>query len=118
MRYGSTLDAGANRLISSTRRSWRVARRSPHCVPPSHERRISPKVYVQERIKEDGMLLHKLMAEEKGHVYICGGTAMGREVVSLLTGLFVSHGKQSEVEAASSIKKMASEGRLVQELWS
>ena len=77
-----------------------------------------PKVYVQERIKEDGMLLHKLMAEEKGHVYICGGTAMGREVVSLLTGLFVSHGKQSEVEAASSIKKMASEGRLVQELWS
>ena len=73
---------------------------------------------VAGEVDEDFQEIEELMAEEKGHVCICGGTAMGREVVSLLTGLFVSHGKQSEVEAASSIKKMASEGRLVQELWS
>ena len=53
-----------------------------------------------------------------GHVYICGATAMGRDVVALLTQIYVEHGGQSEADAAATVKVMAAQGRLVQELWS
>ena len=42
------------------------------------------KVYVQDRMREDGKLLHRLISKEGGHVYVCGGTSMGRDVVSAL----------------------------------
>ena len=77
-----------------------------------------PKVYVQQRLKEDAKEIYKLMEVQGGHVYICGGTAMGREVVKLLTDMHVSEGGKTEAEAAKAIQKMTAGGRLVQELWS
>ena len=53
-----------------------------------------------------------------GHLYICGGTAMGREVVLALQRTAVEHGKLSEAEAAAFVSRMEGEGRLVKELWS
>ena len=43
---------------------------------------------------------------------------MGRDVVALLTSLYVEHGKQTEAQAAEAVKQMSAHGRLVQELWS
>jgi sulfite reductase alpha subunit-like flavoprotein len=58
------------------------------------------------------------MDKERGHLYICGGTSMGREVVALLGQLYEQHGSYSEAEAAAKVKQLTAEGRLVQELWS
>ena len=77
-----------------------------------------PKVYVQQRLQEDAAELYTLMAEQRAHVYICGGTAMGREVQKLLTDLHVSKGGKTEAEAAREMQRMAQAGRLVTELWS
>ena len=81
-------------------------------------RETSTKVYVQDRLREDAAVLHRLMSEEGAYVYICGGTQMGREVVGLLTQMYVDHGGASEAEAAAAVKQMTKAGRLVQELWS
>jgi len=76
------------------------------------------KVYVQDKLREDGAALWRLLGEQKGHVYICGGTSMGRDVVAALQAIVVTHGGRSEAEAAAFIKDMTTAGRLVQELWS
>jgi len=77
-----------------------------------------PKVYVQQKLKEDAKEIYRLMEGQAGHVYICGGTSMGREVVKLLADIYVSEGGKTEAEAAKAIQKMTVTGRLVQELWS
>jgi sulfite reductase alpha subunit-like flavoprotein len=76
-----------------------------------------PKVYVQHRLKEDGDHVHQLMASG-AYVYICGATAMGRDVVAVLTELLSVKGGLDAAAAAAAVKRMAAEGRLVQELWS
>lgn len=81
-------------------------------------RETAAKVYVQHRLQEDGEDLYRLLTKEGGYLYICGGTSMGRDVVALLTELVVKHGRISEAAAATVVKKMGAEGRLIQELWS
>ena len=75
-------------------------------------------MYVQDRLREDGQLLAELIVAKKAHVYLCGGTIMGREVVALVQGLVQKHAGKSEADAAAYIKQMTQQGRLVQELWS
>ena len=73
------------------------------------------KVYVQDRLREDAELLWQLVGEKKGYVYICGGTSMGRDVVTLLSEIASTHGGK---DGERYIKDMTAQGRLVQELWS
>ena len=75
------------------------------------------KVYVQQRLREDGALVYGLL-EQGAHVYLCGGTGMGREVVSVLAEILGTHGKLTHAQASEYLKRMTSQGRLVQELWS
>jgi len=81
-------------------------------------RDTAAKVYVQHRLQEDGKDIYRLLAKDGGSLYICGGTSMGRDVISLLTQLLRTHGGLSEAAAADSVKQLTTEGRLVQELWS
>ncbi len=75
------------------------------------------KVYVQQRLREDGAHVHALL-ERGAHVYLCGGTGMGREVVAVLAEILSTHGKLAPAQASEYLKTMTSQGRLVQELWS
>ena len=75
------------------------------------------KVYVQHLVREDGEEVWGML-EKGGHVYICGGTAMGRDVVAALQEAIAAHGKMGAEAAAAYIKDLQSKGRLVQELWS
>merc|ERR1712087_439163 len=75
------------------------------------------KVYVQHRVAEDAEELWSML-RSNAHVYICGGTAMGRDVVSALHTAIATHGKMSSVAADEYIKEMQARGRLMQELWS
>ena len=58
------------------------------------------------------------MLQANAHVYICGGTAMGRDVVSALTGAIADKGGKGAEGAAAYVKEMQAQGRLMQELWS
>jgi len=75
------------------------------------------KVYVQHRVAEDAAELWAML-QSNGHVYICGGTSMGRDVVSALQAAIATHGQMSAAAADYYIKEMQSQGRLMQELWS
>lgn len=43
-------------------------------------REQAAKVYVQHKLREDGPEMWRLLGDLKGHLYICGGTQMGRDV--------------------------------------
>ena len=58
------------------------------------------------------------MVQAGGHVYVCGGTAMGRDVVAALEEAIATHGKMARDAAAAYVRDMQTKGRLVQELWS
>lgn len=75
------------------------------------------KVYVQHYVRDDGAELWKLL-QQGGHVYICGATTMGRDVVAALQEGIATHGKMAAEAAAKYVKEMQAQGRLVQELWS
>ena len=75
------------------------------------------KVYVQHLVREDGAELWAML-QRGGHVYVCGGTLMGRDVVEALTEAVSRHGALDAEGAARYIKEMEAGGRLVKELWS
>jgi NADPH-ferrihemoprotein reductase len=75
------------------------------------------KVYVQHLLREDGAELWALL-QRGGHVYICGGTLMGRDVVETLSAAVARHGALGAEGAAKYLKEMEAAGRLVKELWS
>ena len=67
---------------------------------------------------EDGADLWRLLHDEKGYLYICGGTTMGRDVVKAVQEMGRAHGKLDAAKAEAFVAAMQAEGRLVQELWS
>ena len=75
------------------------------------------KVYVQHLLREDGAELWEML-QRGGHVYICGGTLMGRDVVEALSAAVARHGALGAEGAAKYLKEMEAAGRLVKELWS
>jgi len=80
-------------------------------------RETDTKVYVQHHVAEDAAELWSML-QANAHVYICGGTAMGRDVVNALTQAVATHGGMSASAADAYVKQMTTSGRLMQELWS
>ena len=76
------------------------------------------KVYVQSLLAQDAAEVWPMLSNEGGHLYICGGTAMGREVVAAIQQMAVSQGGLSAADAERFIKDLQANGRLIQELWS
>jgi len=58
------------------------------------------------------------MLQRDAHFYICGGTAMGRDVVGALQRAVAAHGQMSDAAAEGYVKELQAKGRLTQELWS
>jgi len=75
------------------------------------------KVYVQHLLAEDGVEVWQAIEEEEAYVYVCGGVAMGRDVVRTLGEIVRGQGGKNEEEAATYVAEMQRGGRLVQELW-
>ena len=80
-------------------------------------REAAAKVYVQDRVAEDGAELVEML-QAGGHLYICGGTSMGRDVVAAVQEAVRVHGGLPAEAAEAYVKAMQTQGRLVQELWS
>jgi NADPH-ferrihemoprotein reductase len=80
---------------------------------------LKAKVYVQHLLAADGALLWPLLAPARGgaHVYVCGGTAMGRAVADALAQVAREHGGMSADEARAWLHRLEVERRFVKELW-
>jgi len=76
------------------------------------------KIYVQHRLASVGKELWDTIDKEKGAFYVCGGTAMGRDVRLALTNIVQTYGNRSSDEAAVYVQEMQKKGRYIQELWS
>ncbi len=76
------------------------------------------KVYVQYLLEQDGRDIFRDLYEGNGHLYVCGGTAMGADVATTISKLCVKHGNMDDAGTRAFISALHQEGRYVQELWS
>ena len=82
------------------------------------------KLYVQHVLQEEenakGLL--RLLFQEGGYIYVCGGTAMGNDVQRALVDILIKYGQEKggmdEKRAMEELSKLQKAGRYVQELWS
>ena len=83
-------------------------------------REKAQKVYVQHLIQAPKMAkrLWALLAERGAHVYVCGGTTMGQDVLKAFAAVCEKEGKKSAQAAVDFVKGLQQQGRYVQELWS
>ena len=75
------------------------------------------KIYVQHLLAKNGRATWNLMDKEGAHVYVCGGTRMGSDVSEALQAICVQQGGMTADAAKEYLRKLAAEGRYVQELW-
>jgi NADPH-ferrihemoprotein reductase len=76
-----------------------------------------PKVYVQQLVKQQAERMWDLI-EKGAYIYVCGGTAMGRDVLDVFRNLVSQYGKYSPSDAEIFVDKLIRQNRYVQELWS
>jgi len=76
------------------------------------------KVYVQHRLGTQSSELWEIIHTKRAHFYVCGGTAMGRDVRNAVIKIATEHGKLSADAAAKYVKDLQTKGRYIQELWS
>lgn len=76
------------------------------------------KVYVQDKLRDNGEETWKLLEEKKACFYVCGGTSMGKDVMSAVETIATKQGGLSAAAAAAYVKKLQKDGRYIQELWS
>jgi len=81
-------------------------------------REQSQKVYVQHRLEQNGAQVWELLDSQKGCLFLCGGTAMGRDVRNVLLDIFKQYGSLGESQAKDYLNNLQSSGRFIQELWS
>ena len=81
-------------------------------------RESGQKVYVQSDLKAHAVKVWKLISASRAYFYVCGSTLMGRQVKECVQLIAMEHGNMTQQAASEFVKKMTSEGRYIQELWS
>ena len=75
------------------------------------------KVYVQHLIKREAKAVHALL-NEGAHVYVCGGTRMGKDVKEAIADAVSASAPMGMAKAREFVTSLEKSGRYVQELWS
>jgi len=75
------------------------------------------KVYVQDLLRENGQETWELI-NNNAYIYVCGGTAMGRDIRQTIVDICVQYGGMTPAAADTYVDRMARQNRYVQELWS
>jgi NADPH-ferrihemoprotein reductase len=75
------------------------------------------KVYVQHLLKQQGEFVWDVVHRKGGHVYVCGGTSMGRDVRNLIMEISQEKGGMTQEQASAYLRDLQTSGRFVQELW-
>ncbi|TNE48286.1 MAG: hypothetical protein EP343_16875 [Deltaproteobacteria bacterium] len=76
------------------------------------------KVYVQHRMQEQSQAVWAFLQQESCHAYLCGDTHMADDVMALWKSLGETEGGLEEEASQSFLKAMASDGRLLKDVWS
>lgn len=81
---------------------------------------LPPSLSVQDRIREAGADLSRLMLEEGAYVYVCGdGNAMAQGVHKALLEVLVKHGGVGGEQGAERVLRgMKERNRYVLDVWS
>ncbi|MDF0528826.1 bifunctional nitrate reductase/sulfite reductase flavoprotein subunit alpha [Tsukamurella sp. 8F] len=76
-----------------------------------------PKVYVQDRMRENAAELWKWISSG-AHLYVCGDASrMARDVDDVLRGIVAEHGGRSPKSAASYLQALSAEKRYVRDVY-
>ena len=75
------------------------------------------KVYVQDRMRENGVRLWKWL-QDGAHFYVCGDAArMAKDVDQALTDIAIAHGGMDDDEAAAYVRRLSTEKRYVRDVY-
>jgi NADPH-ferrihemoprotein reductase len=78
-----------------------------------------PRVYVQDRLREHGKIVARLLLEENAAVFVCGdGAAMAKDLARAVQEVLAQHGGPSAADAEGLLARLVREHRYVQEIWS
>jgi NADPH-ferrihemoprotein reductase len=80
--------------------------------------REESKVYVQDLLKENVEEIWGLVYSSNAYVYICGGSKMGKAVYETFVNMAMDIEYMTETNARKYFADLATDGRLMQELWS
>ena len=79
----------------------------------------SKKIYVQQRLEENGELVNKLLQEQKANFYVCGDAAnMAREVNTKLAKIISEQRGISVEKGEDIVKAMRSSNQYQEDVWS
>ncbi|RKP20280.1 NADPH-cytochrome P-450 reductase [Rozella allomycis CSF55] len=77
------------------------------------------KIYVQNRLLENGQEMYELVNNKNAVIYVCGDAKnMAREVNKAWCDIFEKHGSMSQQQAVDKVKQLRSKGRYLEDIWS
>ena len=97
---------------------WQQALRSGqlHRLDLAFSRDQPQKVYVQQRMREQGRELFAWL-EGGAHLYVCGATAMARDVHATLLDVLATHGGKSPDDADEYLSQLQRQGRYARDVY-
>ena len=97
---------------------WQQALKSGqlHRLDLAFSRDQADKVYVQHRLREHGRALFDWL-EGGAHLYVCGATAMGRDVEAALLDVVTTHGGRDEDGAREYLATLQQQGRYARDVY-
>ena len=81
-------------------------------------REQAEKIYVQHLLLRERAMVWDLLDARGAHVYVCGGAAMGRDVLQAILKVIAEGGGLNESDARRYVAGLEASGRYVAELWS
>ena len=97
---------------------WQQALRSGHLhkLDLAFSRDQSQKIHVQQRICEQGRELFAWL-QDGAHLYVCGATAMARDVHATLLDVVGTYGGKSHDDAAEYLSQLQQQGRYARDVY-
>ena len=97
---------------------WQQALQSGqlHRLDLAFSRDQPQKIYVQQRMREQGRELFAWL-EGGAHLYLCGATAIARDVHATLLDIIVTYGGTTQDNAADYLSQMQQQGRYARDVY-
>ena len=97
---------------------WQLALKNGqlHRLDLAFSRDQADKVYVQDRLREQGAELFRWI-ESGAHLYVCGATTMGRDVEQALLGMAMQHGGRDAEGAREWLASLQQQGRYARDVY-
>ncbi|RKO96203.1 ferredoxin reductase-like protein, partial [Caulochytrium protostelioides] len=78
----------------------------------------APKVYVQDRLRQHGADVYAQLAQQGGHLYVCGDASrMAQDVMKTVVAIYVQYGGMDEDAARLAVRQLKADGRYAEDTW-